>query len=493
MSSSILAALALSALATPYQDEVPPEPAPAPEPSPFGVQVRDFASDLPIGEALLRLEEVPGVVARSGRTNAEGKLRITGYPVGTSLQLVLSHPNYASRRLTHVVGGSEEYLRVYLLESATAAFRVPAEVVAGSSNATLRLESFEGTQTKLLLQDDAYAIPVNAEGLTAPAKVCFGLYSATLSVDGIDRLEWSVDLAPGVHDEPRTLEWKGGAFAITGLVRDDNAVPREGARVRLVAPDENAARVLTFTDAEGRFRYPALPAGRYRIQVMRRIARNYLDAQDLILHSRARNVFHASRIVELDAESPHADIRFGYDAAAVNVTGILLREHVPVPGWRVLLEDRATGDTWMSEFSRTDGLVEISGVRPNSELSVSYETVNAWIPGDQLVVGTAEREVHSLYVPPFSLEGQVFYEGTKLSPDEGRLIIESRGDGEARRWLAWLSPDGTFSVPGLRRGEYELWVQAPNCRGLRRRLVFDDAGSRELYVALDVELARRAR
>lgn len=453
----------------------------------FGLLVRDFESEEVLGGAEIALEEVPGIVAWRGVSDARGRAEIVEFPAQTKLQLVLRRDGYAARRISAVVTGGEEFLRVYLMRAATLSLQLPPREPQEAAGRALRLEPLNGSAARLLLQDETYLLPVGDDGVVGPVRVCNGSYVATLREGGIDRCEWNLD-APVEPSVPvQVLDYKRGTCSVSGRVLDENGQPRPGARLRLVAQGERAARLIAFSNALGLFEFDQLPPGGYRVQVMRRVARNFLDAQDLIMHSRAFDVFNASRQVHLDAETPQVDVHFGYDPKSVNVTGILLSEGVPVPGWRVLLEDRATGDTWLSEFSRTDGMFDIPGLRPNSRLNISYETSTAWVPGGEFQIGNDEREVHTLSIPPFLFSGQVFYSQTRLSPDEGRLVIEGSSGDESTRWLAWLGPDGTFEVPGLQPGTYEVWVQASRCKDLRRRLIVDADGAHQIDVELEVE------
>lgn len=468
---------------------LPQEPAPSgAQAAPavkFGVQVRDFETEEALPGVELVLEDLPGVPAWRGRSDERGRVEVQQFPSGTKLQMLLRHEGYAARRLPVTVTGAEEYQRVYLMRAATVCLKLPSRASSETSGRALRLEPLSGSDARLLLQDESYLLPVADDGSVGPVRVCRGAYVATLREGGVDRCEWNLEAEGDAPAAPTVLPFERGACAVEGRVLDENGQPRPGARVRLVAEDGQGARPVAFADARGRFAFGAVPSGGYRVQVMRRVARNFLDAQDLVMHSRAFDAFHASRRVHVDAETPQVEVRFGYDPKAVNITGILLRDDIPVPGWRVLLEDRASGDTWLSEFSRTDGMFELPGLRPNAKLAVSYETSTAWVPGGELEVGDDEREVHSLRIPPFLFSGQVFFAGTRLSPDEGRLVVEGLEGNAGLRWLAWLGPDGTFEVPGLRPGRYDVFVQTPRCQDLRRRLVVDEAGLREIDVELE--------
>ena len=92
-----------------------------------------------------------------------------------------------------------------------------------------------------------------------------------------------------------------------------------------------------------------------------------------------REVVRPSRLVHVDAETPHVEVHFGYDAKAVNVTGILLSEGIPVPGWRVLLEDRQSGPV----------------VAPNGELDESFASFYVH-PASPNPSSSATRLSHSL-------------------------------------------------------------------------------------------------
>ncbi|MBL8899461.1 MAG: carboxypeptidase regulatory-like domain-containing protein [Planctomycetes bacterium] len=475
---------------------LPQEPAPSPAPqetkaaaaAKLGVQVRDFETEEPLSGVEIVLEDLPGVPGWRGRTDERGRIEVEQFASGTKLQIVARLGGYAARRVSTVVTGAEDLQRVYLMRAATVSLKLPARPAQDGVGRALRLEPRAGSDTRLLLQDESYLLPVAEDGTVGPVSICIGSYVATLREGGIDRCEWNLEADAATQTAPTELPFESGIASIDGRVLDENGQPRPGARVRLVSESSSGARPIAFADELGLFAFRGVPSGSYRVQVMRRVARNFLDAQDLIMHSRAFDAFQASRRVEVDAETPHVEVRFGYDPRAVNVTGILLSEDIPVPGWRVMLEDRTTGDTWLSEFSRTDGMFDVAGLRPNAKLMISYETSTAWVPGGEMEVGNDEREVHTLRIPPFLFSGQVFYTGTRLSPDEGRLLVEGGGEGENLRWLAWLGPDGTFEVPGLRPGRYEIYVQTPRCKELRRRLVVDADGLRQIDVELEMQL-----
>ncbi|MBK9383595.1 MAG: carboxypeptidase regulatory-like domain-containing protein [Planctomycetes bacterium] len=453
--------------------------------------MRDFETEEPLGGVELVLEDLPGVPGWRGRTDERGRVDVVQFPAGTKLQVIARHEGFAARRVPTVVTGSEDLQRIYLMRAATVSLKLPKRTAQDGVGRALRLDARAGSETRLLLQDESYLLPVGDDGVVGPVSICAGSYVATLREGGVDRCEWNLEADQTIAKEPTELAQERGLAVIEGRVLDENGQPRPGARVRLVADSGAGVRPIAFADELGLFRFREVPTGTFRVQVMRRVARNFLDAQDLIMHSRAFDVLHASRRVQVDAETPHAEVRFGYDPRAVNITGILLTDDVPVPGWRVMLEDRTTGDSWLSEFSRTDGMFDMPGLRPNAKLMVSYETSTAWVPGGEIEVGDDEREVHTLRIPPFLFSGQVFYAGTRLSPDEGRLVIEGGGKGESLRWLAWLGPDGTFEVPGLRPGRYEVFVQTPRCKELRRRLVVDADGLRQIDVELETHLLSR--
>src|SRR6185437_4569065 len=55
---------------------------------------------------------------------------------------------------------------------------------------------------------------------------------------------------------------KGGA---RGVVRLANKYPLEGIKVQLIAP--NAVRTTVFTDADGRYEFPAMQSGSYTLRI----------------------------------------------------------------------------------------------------------------------------------------------------------------------------------------------------------------------------------
>ena len=144
------------------QEVVPQDPpaqeAPAePLPTPFAIQVRDYATEEAIPGAHVRLEEVVGITALAGRTNEAGKIRVSRYPSGSSVRLVVSHPDYAARVVTHVVARTEEYLRVYLIQAATLDAEISTQIVRSEASRVLRLEAVPGTDASLLLAGESYS------------------------------------------------------------------------------------------------------------------------------------------------------------------------------------------------------------------------------------------------------------------------------------------------------------------------------------------------
>lgn len=480
VTSTLLAGIAA---ATPQDPEVKPLPR-----ADLQLSVFDFETDRPIHDAHAVARQWPGDLEVEGRSDEVGRVRLAGLEIGKPTQVVIQHKDHAARRLSIALfaGG---HTQVYLL---------PARILRGTIHARggpveeFTLRAAPGSETVMAIEDESYTLPVRADGSFGPVKIGAGEYVLrTMHPVRPERWEWLLDTKE--LDTRLDLTLDGGPGTIRGRVLDEAGNPRVGTPVRLRRKDNTlgSAWRSVETDDSGLYVFHEVPWGDWVIQPLRATDRNFFDAESLVLHTRSRTASWGIKNVSLIEGTATLDARFGYDVNAVNVTGVLRAAQVPVSGWRVRIEDEDTGDMWMSDFTRPDGMFEIPGLDPKTEYRITFVTPHTQIHGGSLRTGTAEREVHWIDVPPGRLTGQVFVEGTKFSPEEGEIVITAVGGDEREFAWATLAADGTFDVPGLQPGRHQVHFRAPSFRTATETFAIDAADALEVDLILWTTLVDR--
>ena len=455
------------------QDRTSPE-AQKPKTQLLKVLVNDFQTELPVDQATVTIKQWPAGKGYQSTTSESGLCGFPGLLVGHTYRVTVKQGAYATRRASLTVTEKMPAMRVYLLPG----FPLQGTLSpAPQGRAQITLRAQPGSETAYATENSKFAVPVRPDGSFGPLKIGVGKYQV-LHRDARtgDSWEWALDTDS--LRGPLNLERKQGRGEVSGLMLDESGAARSSIQVRMreLSPDSATPWRSTQTTQDGSFVFHDVPDGSYIVQPLRSMDRNFFASESLVLHTQTQNASWGLKQVTVNEEARRATVHFGYDSNGANITGILRRNETPLSGWRVRFEDEKGENIWISDFSRPDGMFELPGLERDHEYQVTYVSPHASIPGTSIRVGATEREVIWLDIPQGEVTGQVFVEGTRFSPDEGEVQIESQDaeeDAPPRTWWGRLAADGTFEVPGLPRGKYYVTFHAPGFRSARDELVIE--------------------
>lgn len=291
--------------------------------------------------------------------------------------------------------------------------------------------------------------------------------------------------APVVDKE--TIELRRGA-PVAGRVRTTDGRPVEGALVAFGAVSEWAAqadprRDAVKTDAQGRFRFDALPAGTFRFA--------------------ARHPDHApgtSAPVTLDGERERTDVEITLDAGAIVAGKVVNKQGQPVAWASVRVVAKIEG--WSFEdarqvYSDEAGAFEVKGLPRRTLQAVALHESGASETVEIDLGSVAEkRDV----VLTLDLDGTI-----------AGVVVDSKGEPIAEAQV-WAFPDfrrgnamrgewrlrggiqeltdagGRFVIRGLRPGDYMLRASRPGASsrsGWLRQPVEASVGAKDVKIVLE--------
>lgn len=249
-------------------------------------------------------------------------------------------------------------------------------------------------------------------------------------------------------------------LSISGRVVDDVGRPVSGVSVqaqrRVVRPDGWSLKgfELAWTDADGRFRLPGMPAGRLTI-----VAKTWtpLRASEREVESGAQDV-----VLTLGAESASGVVLVILDPdgrpvpkATVNVSAFVPKE---VVGGRIELDvDEPFGES------------EIEIVDPRDDAGHALPYAPKWVTWarghSRTLEARLEREapIAGRVLDPTGagVEG-VLLAAKPATPDEANDLIRHLRRGPIREATARTDATGRFRIGGLAPGSYQLTVRVPD-------------------------------
>ena len=280
-------------------------------------------------------------------------------------------------------------------------------------------------------------------------------YRARIDCDGFTPIEWVVDLN---HEQVADIGLKsispGVRFA--GRVERSEGRPLPGAQIRLLpehaVDGEPTATFQTSTD--GTWRPATISPGRYRM---------LLYAPDLMLDQ------------EIDLRADREPTDFNIRLGMTTLTGLVLRNGVPVTGGEVLI-DHASSRTGYSGVAVAQNLSSGAQLWVRRQPSVVTATVDSTghftvpdVSADRVVIdvfGRSSEHVTRTLQIPHDREASVRIDlaGFELS---GRLLDSETGGGLAgvvdvvdqdgiRVASEECHESGTFVVRGLEAGKYSV-------------------------------------
>ena len=269
---------------------------------------------------------------------------------------------------------------------------------------------------------------------------------------------------------------KAGTAIIRGrIVAADTGDPLRRARLQLAAPELDKPRFTT-ADAQGRFEFTSLPAGRYTLTAGK--------TSYVTLQYGQRRAFEAGRPIELADKQIVEAIEFALPRAGVITGRITDDTGEPVAGASVsaMRPRYAEGRRQLIQIGRaveTDdrGEYRLFDLAPGSYYVGASSSLTSSVHGDALPFGSvyhpgtanpdeAQRasvkagEVRSgtdILLQPIvlsKLSGVVVNAARGAPITEGSVLTYSAGGGVSI--AAAVRPDGTFGIAGVPPGDYSL-------------------------------------
>jgi 5-hydroxyisourate hydrolase-like protein (transthyretin family) len=421
---------------------------------------------LPIQEGELRIEKDmdDGSMEYDKRPlrSPTGDLR-TDLPGPGNYRLAVRAKGYREARLDEVtVAPGQAYsLGVITL---TRGSRVLGKVVDQRDGHPLAGAEVEllpmGTQMLEDLRNGGLAREVTGDdgGFTLSG-VTSGRYEMRVRLEGFAPGLRRVSLEGDRAEDVGTLALDPGT-TLRGRIVDRAGKPRPGLTVRVFDPEQSSLAPLAerTTEQDGLFRGPALAAGRYRVQVLG--SRLFLSE-------------------EIDVPAGGGDFAFDRVAGGVQLHGVVTRGGEPLPGGfvslsqaldpgqfrgklflRVQESDRPEGYGLPESFMTADlgprGTFEIADAPPGL-LWISITTDDGASRTRRLLVPDQPEASVVLEIGGLSLRGRVEEAGSgngiaasvQVTDPSGRRLAQVESD-----------PDGSFAVPGLETGTYNLEARA---------------------------------
>jgi len=284
---------------------------------------------------------------------------------------------------------------------------------------------------------------------------------------------------------PRDSSGKAGTAAIRGqVVAADNGQPLRKTQVRIVAPDIRENR-LTITDAEGRYEFKDLPAGRYTIGASKGgyVALSFGQLRPFE-PGKPLNVTNGQTFEKIDFKLPRASAvagrvldEFGDPATDVQVSAERYQMQQGVR--RLVSAARVATTNDLGEF-RVYGLPPgsyyvVANLRAAAETDAGDRSGYAptYYPGTGSV-DAAQRVV--LGVGQTVSDLSVTLVATKLAritgtavdsegrPLSGFIRVLHRSGALVYTPGGQIRPDGSFAIGGLVPGEYTLAAQGDRVR-----------------------------
>jgi hypothetical protein len=391
-----------------------------------------------------------------------GDLRVD-LPAPGSYRLAVRAPGYREARLDEVtVAPGQRYsLGVIAL---TRGSRVSGKVVDGRDGHPLsgaQIELFPlGTQMLEDLRNGILAREVSdGDGGFTLSGITSGRYELRVRREGFALGLNRFSLENDRTEDVGTVALEPGT-TLHGRLVDRAETPRPGLTVRVFDPEQSSLAPLAeqTTGQDGTFRGPVLAAGRYRLQVLG--SRQFLCEEIVV---------------------PHGGGDFAFDrvVGGVQLQGRVTRAGEPVPGGfvslsqaldpgqfrgKLLLRDSESGrpegyglpESAMTADFGSDGAFDVADAPPGL-LWATVSTNDGASCTRRLLVPDQERAAVTLEIGGLSLRGRV----EEKASGQGVAATVQVVDPSGRR-LAQISsdPDGSFTVPGLEAGSYNLEARA---------------------------------
>ena len=244
------------------------------------------------------------------------------------------------------------------------------------------------------------------------------------------------------------------AATLTGTIMGADATPMPETEV--LAINTRLQAIRTHTSADGRFSFPMLPNGRYRVMAIPQSndphtpryypgVLNYCEGDVLTLDS-----------VPIDVE---LTLPIGEQ-----ISGSLLdTDSQPIPGARVRAHT-ASGAGSREAWTDADGHFQIMGLEPNEEWQIQA-AVSGWpiqwwdeqYENEEAAWVSAEGNP---ILPAWTLLDGVTVEGQVLGPDGPVQMATVRGYGSGQLVQTTGDDDGRYSIHGLPPGDVLTWATA---------------------------------
>lgn len=418
--------------------------------------VRDEA-DRPVAGALVTTDQfvsdMLGTTYTRALTDAEGRYRLTGLPVGSAYLMAYREGSaVAASALVEVTEGEPQEQDFVLAELGTVEGRVRTPL-GSPPEEPLRLvmirEGLSGGQVPEVG-------PLGAEGRFI-RKVPAGSYTLRVFPDGIDIRQLSSDVyvqvEAGRTSRVEVVLYEEVTDALYGLVLEPDGSPSAGAQVEARAKDGSVSRTVQ-TRADGRFQVPLPP-----------------EARGQLFELNAVNNGRMASLREVQAQGREVVLRL---QSAGSVRGRVLRAGgVPAQGFR--LHVRSPEGPWSPmgglEPEFPGGHFELSGL-PSGSLRIDAHSQGLF-GSVTLRLGAGEQaEVEILLQPLCRLRGRVVNAITRV-PVMGATIHADEALSDASP--ATTDEQGFFEMQGVLPGEQVLSIFGGN-RGYARRKVLLRAG-----------------
>jgi hypothetical protein len=297
----------------------------------------------------------------------------------------------------------------------------------------------------------------------------------------------------GGGQPPRDTRPVTGRSAIRGrVIAGDSGQPMRRATVRLTAPQTQGQRSAS-TDADGRYEFRDLPAGRYSVNVSKAAYVNWTYGQTqpngpgkpIVLSDNQvadgidvrlmRGAVITGRVVDEFGEPvPNANVtpvRQQYTSGQRRLTPVGAREQTNDIG-EYRLFGLAPGQYYVSATAQaltiampTANGIEMSGER-NGFAATFYPATADTASAQRLTVGMAQmltgidialQPARFSSVSGFAIDGQ----GHALAAGGVSAILRGGGMPGLGGFGGAIRPDGTFTIPNLAPGEYMLRANVP--------------------------------